>query len=436
MNISCTVAAPPTPTIPNTMVGFWSIGNQLAAGDYISETANESNVAVLPPDENGQYLPRVSKASSLGLKSVLMVPSLLFNTTFNNGALLPDYQTRFDSMWTALGSAQSDVVGFYIIDEPYWNNQNAGANAIPESQLKANLNAAATYIHQEATGRPVMFTEAYPIVTRSDFASLIPESVDDIGVNCYLAFGAVCSEANTSALVSKLISSKQPNQKLVVTADGYWPSQPTAQNDADLRARILFWEKLLAPYFASNQVGAFTPFIYQDAGSNVHGASEAPSTLVELQRYMTSVKNGIPQPQSAQTNLALGKSVVASGQYAGGGGGTAAQAVDGDTSTAWNSGGFPPQWIQIDLGAPHTITDIKLNVGQSPTGQTTHNVYASATGADASWQLITTFQGDTTDGQVLDYAPASAVVGMRYIKVETTASPSWVAWKEIDVFGN
>jgi len=39
-------------------------------------------------------------------------------------------------------------------------------------------------------------------------------------------------------------------------------------------------------------------------------------------------------------------------------------AVDGNTSTDWGSGDFPPQWIEIDLGAPATITEIRLLVTQ------------------------------------------------------------------------
>src|SRR2546430_16239080 len=41
-------------------------------------------------------------------------------------------------------------------------------------------------------------------------------------------------------------------------------------------------------------------------------------------------------------------------------------AVDGSLSTMWNSGGYAPQWIQLDLGQSSIISQIRLNVAQSP----------------------------------------------------------------------
>jgi len=296
----------------NVMVGFWSAGMWEIDhyADQIPETADVSNVAIFSGDwsnTNGPYLPGVQKAASFGLKSMLMVQEKLFSPN-NPGVLLTDYAARFDSLWAALGASQVDVAGFYLTDEPYWNNSSAGSNAISESQLKANLNTVAAYIHQKAPRRPIAVTEAYPIVSRPDFASLIPENVDYIGVNCYLAFGDVCSESNIASYVSKIISSKQPNQKLIITADGYWATPPSAQNDADMKARIIFWEQLLAPYFASNQIGAFTPFIYQSIPQwGLYGISAMPQSLAEMRGYMTEIRRTAsvlppPPPTTTTTN--------------------------------------------------------------------------------------------------------------------------------------
>ena len=46
----------------------------------------------------------------------------------------------------------------------------------------------------------------------------------------------------------------------------------------------------------------------------------------------------------------------------------------------------------------------------------------------------TTFVGATVDNQVLEYEPASAWTNVRYVRVETTASVSWVAWREIELY--
>lgn len=129
-------------------------------------------------------------------------------------------------------------------------------------------------------------------------------------------------------------------------------------------------------------------------------------------------------------NLALGKAATASGEVSGS---EAAKAVDGDVTSKWVSGGSAPQWIQVDLGAAHSISEIKLLVEQTPAGQTTHVVSGSADGT--TWQTITTFTGITTAGQMLDYTLPQPITNIRYVKISTTASPSWVAWREIQVLG-
>jgi RHS repeat-associated protein len=110
------------------------------------------------------------------------------------------------------------------------------------------------------------------------------------------------------------------------------------------------------------------------------------------------------------------------------------QAMDGSLGTMWNSGGFAPQWIQLDLGQPSTISQIRLNVAQLPNGQTTHEIYG---GTDPqALTLMRTISGATQDGQWLEPTFSPAVSNIRYLQIRTTASPSWVAWNEIEVYGS
>lgn len=127
-------------------------------------------------------------------------------------------------------------------------------------------------------------------------------------------------------------------------------------------------------------------------------------------------------------NLALGKGVRVSQHI---GENTGALAVDGDLGTLWNSGGDPTQWIEIDLGAEYAIGEISVTTSQYPEGRTVHRILGrSATGQFAE---LTGFDGNTFDGQTLVFAPAQPVQGIRFIRVETLVSPSWVAWREIEV---
>lgn len=132
--------------------------------------------------------------------------------------------------------------------------------------------------------------------------------------------------------------------------------------------------------------------------------------------------------EGAGANLALGKSVRFSSQT---GGLIGLLAVDGDLGTLWNSGGFPGQWIEIDLGAEYSIQEIRLTTSQYPEGLTIHRVLGR--GTSGAFHELTTFEGNTVDGQTLIFTPPQPVQAIRFIRVETDSSPSWVAWREIEV---
>jgi hypothetical protein len=74
---------------------------------------------------------------------------------------------------------------------------------------------------------------------------------------------------------------------------------------------------------------------------------------------------------------------------------------------------------------------IRLVITQSPTGNTLHEVWVGAA-ADQLY-LLHTFEGYTVDSQVLEFEPENPVEDVRYIRVVTRQSPSWVGWKEIEV---
>ncbi|HRK55340.1 MAG TPA: discoidin domain-containing protein [Cyclobacteriaceae bacterium] len=130
----------------------------------------------------------------------------------------------------------------------------------------------------------------------------------------------------------------------------------------------------------------------------------------------------------APVNVALNKSVTASASISGEEPG---KAVDGDNDSQWGAGSAPPQWIEIDLEGDIEISKISLRVGQFPAGTTTHVLEGkSSTG---SYVVLKTFTGVTEEADVLIYTPTGPA-NYRYIKITTTSSPSWVSWKEIEVY--
>lgn len=133
---------------------------------------------------------------------------------------------------------------------------------------------------------------------------------------------------------------------------------------------------------------------------------------------------------SVETNLALGKGVTASRFLADQ---PPANAVDEVTETIWNAGAGPQQWIQINLGRPSTVTMIRLTISQYPDGATDHQLWVR--GPNDSLKMIYEFRGNTTDNQTLEFKPASPLTNVQFIRILTVSSPSWVAWREIEVIG-
>jgi RHS repeat-associated protein len=107
------------------------------------------------------------------------------------------------------------------------------------------------------------------------------------------------------------------------------------------------------------------------------------------------------------------------------------KAIDNSTSSFWSSGGPAQQWIELDLGTTYTISKIRLLVNQLPNGATTHQIYGGPT--TGSLSLLGTLSGTTQNGQWLQFD--TATTNVRYVRVTTTSSPSWVAWSEIEVYG-
>jgi hypothetical protein len=130
-----------------------------------------------------------------------------------------------------------------------------------------------------------------------------------------------------------------------------------------------------------------------------------------------------------ETNLALGRPTSVSSSVAESPG---SGAVDGSRSTIWNSGSSPPAWIEVQLAAPSAVKEIRLVVGQTPNGRTVHRLLVRTA---AGLQEVRRFEGETSDDQTLVWHPAAPLSGVVVVRVETEESPSFVAWKEIEVVG-
>ena len=108
-------------------------------------------------------------------------------------------------------------------------------------------------------------------------------------------------------------------------------------------------------------------------------------------------------------------------------------AIDGDPETVWNSEQFAPQWYAIVFDAPYLVDRIEMVVTQLPAGPTVHEVWlGDEPGTRVLYKRLDNV--DTQDGQTLEVAidPPRSV---SEVLIYTIESPSWVAWREVRVFG-
>ena len=187
-------------------------------------------------------------------------------------------------------------------------------------------------------------------------------------------------------------------------------------------------------WIASSCSQGFAGWTYYGYYPSPAGLADATWGFVDSQNFLMKALSPKVQPDACATtplpgrNLALSKPVNVTESLPDQ---TAQMAVDGNPNTQWSAGAFPTQWIEIDLGAPNTVGEIRLTVGQWPAGETVHQVWVGAS-RDALRQVFE-FSGREFDYDVLNYIPTEPLENIRYVRIVTTESPSWVSWREIEV---
>ena len=185
----------------------------------------------------------------------------------------------------------------------------------------------------------------------------------------------------------------------------------------------LAWER--APLPPTNTVRPFVSGVARDGETLSVNAGNWTSADAVSYAYRWQRCGG------AAHNVALGKPTLASRELPGN---ESSAAVDGSPWTYWNSGDYPPQWIEVDLEAPYPLSVIRAAITQLPDGMTTHSFFTAGPNPLDDFTQLATFSGFTVDQQVLEHAgPAEEA---EYVLVESTASPSWVGWREIEALSN
>jgi hypothetical protein len=113
----------------------------------------------------------------------------------------------------------------------------------------------------------------------------------------------------------------------------------------------------------------------------------------------------------------------------------ARQAVDGDEATIWNSGAGPTQWLEVRLDGRRPIAAIRLLVSQWPAGPTRHEIAIRRRDSDAL-AVVRVIAGRTRDGDWLTWRPDRPLRRVIAVRITTLESPSWVAWREVEVLSD
>lgn len=153
------------------------------------------------------------------------------------------------------------------------------------------------------------------------------------------------------------------------------------------------------------------------------------ATACTKPRLFTTNPHPTPAPSAstpAARNLAPQATPAASD-----GSDTAFFGADADPQTIWNSGTWAPQWYFLALDGPHVVDRIDLLMAQTPAGKTTHEIWL----ADATFRLHQRLEDIyTSDGQLLT-VPVQPAQAITRVLIRTLDSPSYVAWREVRVFG-
>jgi len=134
-----------------------------------------------------------------------------------------------------------------------------------------------------------------------------------------------------------------------------------------------------------------TTYYYKVTASNTAGTSASSNEA-------SATPSG-----SGGTGTLLSQGHPAAASSVQGAGYPAANAVDGNTATRWSSAFSDPQWLQVDLGATHTISQVVLNweaaygkafqIQTSNDGTTWTTIYSTTTGTGGIQTLPVTGTG-------------------------------------------
>jgi hypothetical protein len=277
-------------------LGFW--GSALSGlPDAIDDTAGFTNLVHMRDDPgSATFDANMRRARANGQQVVLHVQNVFF--AFASGHLVADPSGAWDAFLAAAAPYDDVVMGYYLFDEPFWNNDSIdGFDKVSDAELAQNLATAAALVKARRPGLPLLMTYAFPEVTPS--LQLTP-GVDWVALDCYRSYqlNGDCTDAKTVALLDELRGMLGPDQRLFITADAFFEIAPNESIENAVLQRIQLLERYTAEH---PEVVAWLPFIYQsDASAGRYGATSMPR-LLDWYRHFGRTLLGVEEPTPTST---------------------------------------------------------------------------------------------------------------------------------------
>lgn len=111
-----------------------------------------------------------------------------------------------------------------------------------------------------------------------------------------------------------------------------------------------------------------------------------------------------------------------------------AKMIDGDMETKWNSGGYPPAWLQIDMRGIHNLKAVCFTPGLKPSPAYVVMEFTPKSINDRPNSIFPVrFTALLQNG--IPYCLTLNRIAGRYITLKTLSGPSWVGMREVRVRG-
>ncbi|GAA4629712.1 hypothetical protein GCM10023196_052170 [Actinoallomurus vinaceus] len=160
-------------------------------------------------------------------------------------------------------------------------------------------------------------------------------------------------------------------------------------------------------------------------------AAERPavtSVVITILTLLLACAGALPSPPASAAPALLSQGKPATASSVENAGTPASAAVDGDAGTRWSSAFSDPQWLQVDLGGPATLSQVVL---------TWETAYATAfqiqvSDDAATWSTVYSTTGGTGGTQTLNVSGAG-----RYVRMYGTARATGYGYSlwEFQVYG-